>query len=462
MSKTVGFTRTVIRVLFLGILLGFNFRHLYAGGQSGGSPEGTGKKTEIKVWANVRHDLAFRTACIERFNAGQPDINVVYEVFTDNYFNTLELSFQSGQAPDIFLSAFNPILYYVERNMVQPIDKYLSPQFREKMGEPFSIDGVNTVDGKQYTFSENGVTHRLVYNKEIFRDAGIAGPPRTMDEYYATVKKITEWGRSRGIYGTAQHFKTPMTVSERVFEQVGFRNGITPYNFNTGRYDFSVMKPVLDYFRRMYAEGLMFPGTEAMESDMVRAQFADGKVGMYLGTSHVVSLYAKNGQFPAKQEWGVAPHPGLKDPEPRGKTKIWRAGNSWAISSACKNPDAAWKFLEFIFNEDNLTAYQEGGYGFVAMPAAAKRARAPEGMIGFKECSVNPDLDRVWPVPPDALNMTVEGRRAYEIYVAIVLGAVDMDAGLGDLTSRYNAALEKGVANGTVKRIIDPAFDPAK
>jgi multiple sugar transport system substrate-binding protein len=445
----------LVLLIFIGLTPVFA-----AGGQA--EKGGTGQKVDLKWWSNGRHDLAYRTAGVEQFNAANPDIQIKYEVFTEDYFNTLELSFQSGQAPDMFSSANNPVMYYVERNMCLPLNDYITPQFRARFADPFTIEGVNTVDGKQYSLPEVGVTFRLMYNKEIFKAAGIPEPPKTMDEYYTIAKRITDWGKSRGIYGTAQQLKVVNSVGERVFDQLAYRNGSSSYNFRTGRYDFSVMKPVLEYFRRMYADGIMFPGSEGMEIDMVRAQFADGKIAMYFNGSWEVGIYAKGGQFPAKQDWGAVVYPGLKTPNPAGKTKLWGAGNSWAISTSCKNPDAAWKYFEFLFSDEIVGGYQGGGYGFILLPDAAAKAAVPEGMIGFKEFSINPAVEKIWPVSPDMLNLVVEGRRAYEIYVAIVIGAVDMDAGLADLTTRYNVALDKGVADGTVKRTIDVSFDPTK
>jgi multiple sugar transport system substrate-binding protein len=430
---------------------------------AGGQPaSGTGDgKIVLKWWSNGRHDLTFRNAGVEEFNNANPDIQIVYEIFTEDYFNTLELSFQSGQAPDMFACTSNPMGYYVERNMCIPLNKYITPAFRAKFAEPFSIEGVNTINGQQYSLPHTGVSFRLMYNKEIFKAAGIAEPPKTMDEYYIIAKRITDWGKSRGIYGTAQQFKVVNSVGERVFDQLAYRNGFSNYDFRTGRYNFSVMKPVLEYFRRMYADGIMFPGTEGMEIDMVRAQFAEGKIGMYFNGSWEVGIFAKDGQFPAKQDWGVVPLPGLTNPNPTGKTKLWGAGNFNAITTACKNPDAAWKYFEYLFSDKVIQEYQGGGFGFLLVNAAAK-APVPAGITGFKEFSINPALEKVWPVSPDMQTMVVEGRRAYEIYTAIVLGAVNIDAGLADLTARYNTALDRGIANGTVNRTIIPDFDPAK
>ena len=45
--------------------------------------------------------------------------------------------------------------------------------------------------GKQYYLPVHAGCVALFWNTEIFKKAGIAGPPKTWDEYVQTAKKIT-------------------------------------------------------------------------------------------------------------------------------------------------------------------------------------------------------------------------------------------------------------------------------
>lgn len=435
---------------------------LVSGVYGGGQPQGqaAGGSAELVLWTAQRADLAIREKRLAEFSAAHPDIKVKMEIFTENFLSTLELSYASGQSPDIFQVADNNVSYFVERNMVQPLDKYITPAYKARFGDLYSIDQVNTVDGKVYTLPERGVTYRLLYNKDIFDKVGISGPPKTLDELYEYSKKITEWGKKDGIYGIGMQLKTPFSVGERVFDQIGSRNGIAAYNFKTGKYDYSVMKPVVDVFRRLYAEQIMFPGVEGLEIDPLRTQFADGKIAMYYNGSWEPTIYEPKGQFPHKYRWGAAPLPGIGTPNPVGRTDIKNAGKSWAISSSCKNPDAAWKYIEFMLSDEYMTEYHQGGYGLVIIPSVTAKAKSPE-IPGWAEFTMNPALETIWPVRPDTIGLQVEGRNAYDTYIAIVLGAVNIDTALADLTTRYNTALDKAVAEGSMKRIINTTFNPA-
>jgi len=50
--------------------------------------------------------------------------------------------------------------------------------------------------GKQYCLPIETGPAALFYNTEIFKKAGIAGPPKTWDEYAAVARKCSNWPES--------------------------------------------------------------------------------------------------------------------------------------------------------------------------------------------------------------------------------------------------------------------------
>lgn len=429
-------------------------------GKTEGEKQASNTPKDIVLWTGQRADAAYRDAMLKEYNEKNPDTNVKMEIFTENYATTLELAFTSKQAPDIF-QVVNNAQYYVERNMLMPLDDFITDDFKARFGDLYSIDQVNSVDGKMYTLTERGITYRLLYNKDIFEQAGIAAPPKTMDEVYEDAKIITEWGKSQGIYGFAMQLKNPAVVGERVIDQIGFRNGISAYNYQEGTYDYSVMKPVLEPLKKMYEEQIMFPGAEGLDSDPLRTQFAAGKIGMYIYGNWEPTIYAGNGQFPAQCNWSAVPIPGIGTDKPVGRSDIKNAGKSWGIASTCENPEEAWKYIEYILSDDYMKGYHEQGYGTVIIPSVVEIASAPD-IPGAQEFGMSDDLDMIWPVRPDTAGLKMEGKNAYDVYASIILGVTDIDEGLNDLTKRYNAGLEQSIKDGVVKQVIIPDFTPGK
>ena len=88
-----------------------------------------------------------------------------------------------------------------------------------------------------------------------------------------------------------------------------------------------------------------------------------------------------------------------------------------------------------------------GGYGIPVYDGIAdKVTKMPDraGFAGFADVS----LDRMYPYEAP---VQVEGDGYGVVMNNILNGAVDMDTAFADLNKRYNAAIEKGVAEGEFK-----------
>lgn len=89
--------------------------------------------------------------------------------------------------------------------MAIPIDEYLTDEDRERYGDTLGVQNINTYEGKTYSLPAYGNNYRLIYNRDIFRKAGLDPdtPPTTMEELREDARIITEKLKSEGIYGFA-------------------------------------------------------------------------------------------------------------------------------------------------------------------------------------------------------------------------------------------------------------------
>ncbi|MNN36152.1 Bacterial extracellular solute-binding protein [compost metagenome] len=225
------------------------------------------------------------------------------------------------------------------------------------------------------------------------------------------------------------------------------------FDFKTARYDFSGFKEIAKALKQMYEDGSTLPGMEALDIDPLRAQFAEGKIGMYLSYSSEPGVYKT--QFPAKIEWAAAPAPTI-DGTVKGASGF--LGGQWlAINANSEKKDAAWKFLNYMYGDQILQGYQEKGYGISMVSKIIDKAKQPdlEGIEYFL-----PDKnDGVWPVKP---SITVEGTGYQDTFWKYVLQGGDLDQIVDDLNTRYNASLDKAIQSGDVTIQPDPDFDPSK
>lgn len=426
-----------------------------AGNKESGTSSDTasGEKTKISYWTGDRHDSEFVKKKVEEFNTtNQDNIEVELVIKGDDYDQALDMSFQTSEPPDIIRVKENTIQTFHKKEYLAPIDEFLTDEMKAKFPD---MPNLNSFDGKRYSLPNFGTTMRLIYNKELFAKAGITAPPTTMDELVDAAKKITEVGKANGSYGFALNFKNPGSAlgrSSRVIAEVSGYGGFG-YDFKTARYDFSGFKPIIDAFKQIKDDGSMLPGVESLDIDPLRAQFAEGKIGMYLSYSAEAGVYAS--QFPAKIEWAAAPVPSI-DGNFNGASGF--LGGQWlALSSKSTKQEAAWKFISYMYEESLLQEYQEEGFGISMVPSVSEVAATPnvKGIEGF----LPNQYDGVWPVYPV---VAVQGMKSDDAFFKYMISGGDLNAIIEDLNTRYNAALDTSVSNGEVKAEPMPDFDPKK
>ena len=72
------------------------------------------EKTVINIWSKDRHDADYVQKKVDEYNATNTDnIEVNYQLYTDNYQQAIDMAVQSGELPDILVfqdDAFNKYL----------------------------------------------------------------------------------------------------------------------------------------------------------------------------------------------------------------------------------------------------------------------------------------------------------------------------------------------------------------
>lgn len=288
---------------------------------------GCGKKVSnddvvtLTYWTFNAHNKDVMTKAIDEFNitrGAELGVNINYVIKSDMSSNMIDLAYASDQAPDLFetcdiakLSANGDIIAYEDL----PGGKEYIEQFDGLLRET-----VNKINGKTHTvIRKAGITTKgLVYNKEMFKEAGIvdengeAKPPKTYDELREAAKKLTN--AAEGKYGIIMPIKWGSFFEQDLRALMMADVGHMGYDPITGQYDYSSLKPIMEMYKGIKADKSYFPGAETLDNDSARARFAEGDIGMKFAASYDYGVYTD--QFPAKCDWGVAPLPSLtEDPE---------------------------------------------------------------------------------------------------------------------------------------------------
>lgn len=410
----------------------------------------------IDFWTNNRHDSEYMTAKIEEFNASHDDIQIAYNVLTDDWLNSVQLAYQANTAPDIISVQASDDLKlqtWVDAGMLTSLTEYINAD--EEFKKVTEIDsnkyeGLNSIGDDVY-WAPTGVRSgtRIEYNTELVKAAGADSIPSTLKETVELAKKVTENGNGT-TYGVGFTSSSPFS---RWLEGVGEMSGATHmgYDYKEGKFDFSSWKEVVETAQGFFKDASVLPGTETQGVDNSRALFAQGSFAIWGNASQEAGVFTE--QFPCNFEWGVAELPTLSG-EVKGALSCSPNGG-YAMLSSSENKEAAWEVIRYFSSEDFLKGYLEGGYTIAlsdhmkGVIDASKTGRLADFALQ--------DYENVYPTPP---TVTVEGENWQNVLWNVVLGYVSADDAIADLNTRYNDALERGLANGSCKRLVISDFDP--
>lgn len=146
---------------------------------------------------------------IEEFNAANPDIQVVAHSIPANgeRLTKLDILAMSGGDMDVMPISDGDQFTRFESGMLAPLDEFIERDGldMEKSFGKYAVWGQS--DGKYYGIPFRATQSVVFYNKDMFDQAGVEYPSDdwTLEEYIETARKMAEWGKDQGIYGTYTH-----------------------------------------------------------------------------------------------------------------------------------------------------------------------------------------------------------------------------------------------------------------
>lgn len=418
----------------------------------------SGDKTQIVIWSDGRHDLDLMMQKVEAFNAENDHIEVVYDVYTDNYSQALQLALDTGKGPDIFTVGQDGRKIGEAGAAVNLLD-FLSDEELEYFGTDIEI-GRSTVDPTQIVslpWSSSFV--RLVYNKDIFKAAGLvdgngeALVPATYADVIEYAKVITEQLSDQGIYGFGMNLKSAGSALNRSLRPITMLNeGVWDgYDLLKHNYNFDAYKDGVTFFKQMYDDGSMIPGVDQLDIDPMRAEFAMGHIGMYMSYSQAEpGVYSS--QFPTEADWDFALLPAKTTAGEYLCRQYDAGGPRFMISTEAKDKDAAWEVYQWLYSEDMLKSEYEAGLSIAAVTKIAESC-TPEAIAKRPLTAKSTATDSSLPDSGLVSGIAVEGEDYNSVFAGHILGVPgyeDLDALCADLNERYNAALKRGLEDGTV------------
>jgi len=348
------------------------------------------------------------------FKAANPGVDIVTESYPDQPFQQkIKIYATAKQLPDVFKYwSFSTLLKpLVDGGFVTELNKADFAQFGYVPG---SLDS-DTWNGKLYGIPVSADFWVIYYNKQLFKDAGVNGTPKTVEELEALAPKF----KAKGIIPMVTDGKDawPLSIIYDVLcERV---NG-----------DFSRQQAALDrkakftdpdfvegarQYQKFVQSGLFQEDLTVSDYGASRNLFGQGKAAMYIMGPWETGL-ATDSNFSDSFRANVD---AFKFPVLRnGKGKIddleaWFGGN-YVISASSKYQDLDLKYLQYYAKRFPQLAWEKGA-AFPAQKVVARAADTPvaKTLLGIladaKQVSGTTTIDRSTPqFSEDHLNATRE------------------------------------------------------
>ncbi len=406
---------------------------------------------KISVWSPDSHSKTVMNKIVSDWNESRGKelgVEIVYEIKENDIQQTVDMAYESEQAPDMF-SSVQVEKHATANHIVALDDMEGGKEFLSKYDPESYLGSKFQYDGKTYTVPASVNTFGLVYNKDMFKKYGIVDengeptPPKTFKEMREYAKRMTNTAEKD--YGIILPMKWGAFYSVDVGQLAQGSAGRITFDCTSGKYDFSIYKPIYEMYLGMKEDGSIFPGEEALDNDTARAYFAERNIGMKLAGSFDVGVY--NTQFPAKCDWGVAPYP--RENENDKYYYYLGTGGSYSISTTAREKASDDVLLEiynlFVGPETAKKLYQEGMS--IYYDASVLEGITPGGALkGWSDFAALVNVSKPPYKDPGVILNGVQDAKDY-FYQEVWTGKVTVDEAIEALNERYNKGMDEWFEN---------------
>lgn len=324
------------------------------GTQNTGSTEKTdGKRRVVTIWYDGTEEASVKI--LEKdFEKLHTDIDLQFEIVPYSDLSTKEMTAcQASKGPDIMWQSYAWTNSFAKMGLLMSYSDYLAESDAvdlENDFDPVALE-LGTVNDKVYGLPWSMEAMCLVYNKQMFKDAGLdpESPPKNWEEVIDYAQKLTVDKDGDG------------TVDQYGYGLVGNNQGNTWFRFipelwstggqvaNKEMTESTLNSPeaieAITYYTDLLIKYHAAPESSVSNgSAEVRTLFNNQNVAMYIDGQSAV----KNIQNDAPDiDVGVALWPGKEGPLNAGL-----GGYYIATPKNAANPDDAWTFIEHFLSKE--------------------------------------------------------------------------------------------------------------
>ena len=304
----------------------------------------------ISGWSSTPTEDALLTDSIAAFKAANPSVNVKWEPIAQDYETVLKTNLAAGTEADVFYADIGWIDSLMKTGKLLALDDYMAKTGTKTSDFVPSLINAFSYNGKVYGIPKDFNTLGLVYNKDLFKAAGVAEPTNdwTWTDLQTAAKKLTTGGVvGLSLPADAARFMPFLWQAGGDLANINNAAGIAAVDYYTGF-------EAKDGLSKLPSELGMGWAGEAFEKGKAAMVFEGGWLPADLNNNFKTVNY------------GV-----VQMPKGSAAKSNLIFTVSYSISAKSKNPNAAWALANYLTGSDNQAKVLKAGFALPTRQALA-------------------------------------------------------------------------------------------
>lgn len=284
-----------------------------------------------------------------KFNEKYPDVKVNFEALS-TYEDQIKIRMSTDDYGDVLLLPTSIAVKDIP-DFFEPLGKLEDLEKQYTGLEDRTVDGISY--GIPMTINFSGV----IYNKQVFKDAGITDVPRTPEQFITALQAIKDKTEAVPLYTnyaagwTLTQWESDLTTVAGSRDYVSIDQVATDDNYVPGQPHYELYKVLYDAAQK----GLIEEDPTTTDWESSKSDLANGKIGtMVLGSWAIGQI---KGLATNPDDVGFMPFPTNAD-----KVLVPLAGDyNLGVSVHSQNKAAARAWVDWFINESNYPTTEGGG-----------------------------------------------------------------------------------------------------
>lgn len=288
---------------------------------------------------------------IAKFNQANPSIEVEYVGLPwSSSKQKIDVAIAANNTPDCSGVSTNWVSEFALNEAIIPLDRYFNKLKDRKEYAPVHIQAVRDLvpDEKLYLLPNTFNSNLFWYRPDWFKEAGL-NPPKTWDEFFNVVAKLTDKNNKRYGYSIRGGSGSVNNLEMMLYAY----SGITEYFDKNG--ECTIDDPLHLEFLKKYVQ---IYGKNTPESDITNgykemvANFDNGIAAMIM---HNVGSYGEHQKTLGPGKFAAAAFPIGK----KGNRTAITALKGYVIYKGTKYPAETWKFISYLGSAESQSYWNQ-------------------------------------------------------------------------------------------------------